>query len=64
MSMLELINKGGPIVWILFAYSVVALSIVVERLLHFLLMPKPEKNVETVIENSTETEKTWKKGDF
>jgi len=54
MSMLELINKGGPIVWILFAYSVVALSIIVERLLHFSLMPKPEKNIETAIENSVE----------
>lgn len=38
MSMLELFDKGGPVVWILLGYSVMALAIVLERYLHFLRM--------------------------
>lgn len=35
MSMLDIFSKGGPVVWILFAYSIIALAIVLERYLHF-----------------------------
>lgn len=35
MSVIEILDKGGPIAWILFGYSVVALAIVFERLFHF-----------------------------
>ena len=38
MHMLEILDKGGPVVWILLCYSVVALAIVLERYLHFLRM--------------------------
>ena len=38
MNMLEILDKGGPVVWILLCYSVVALAIVLERYLHFLRM--------------------------
>lgn len=38
MSMLELFDKGGPVVWILLGYSIMALAIVLERYVHFLRM--------------------------
>ena len=38
MSILDIVNKGGPVVWILLAYSIIALSIVLERYLHFVRM--------------------------
>ncbi|MFK5914206.1 MAG: MotA/TolQ/ExbB proton channel family protein [Woeseiaceae bacterium] len=38
MSMFEMLDKGGPVVWILLCYSVVALAIVMERYLHFIRM--------------------------
>lgn len=38
MNMLELIDKGGPVVWILLGYSIMALGIVLERYVHFLRM--------------------------
>ena len=36
--MLEILDKGGPVVWVLLCYSIVALAIVLERYLHFLRM--------------------------
>lgn len=36
--MIELLERGGPVVWVLAGYSVLALSIVIERLLHFARM--------------------------
>ena len=36
--MFEILDKGGPVVWILLCYSVVALAIVLERYLHFFRM--------------------------
>jgi len=44
MTIIELFDKGGVIVWILLMYSVVALSIIIERVLHFLLMGQPATN--------------------
>ncbi len=38
MSMFEILDKGGPVVWILLCYSIIALAIVLERYLHFLRM--------------------------
>jgi len=38
MNVLEIISKGGPVVWVLLGYSVVAFTIVLERYLHFLRM--------------------------
>ena len=40
MNMLEVLDKGGPVVWILFFYSIVATTIVFERYVHFLRMGK------------------------
>ena len=36
--MFEILDKGGPVVWILLCYSIIALAIVLERYLHFLRM--------------------------
>ena len=38
MSMFEILDKGGPVVWILLCYSITALAIVLERYLHFFRM--------------------------
>ncbi|SCZ63671.1 MotA/TolQ/ExbB proton channel family protein [Thiohalomonas denitrificans] len=38
MMISELFAKGGPVVWILAGYSLVALTIIVERLIHFALL--------------------------
>ncbi|MFA5530924.1 MAG: MotA/TolQ/ExbB proton channel family protein [Thiohalomonadaceae bacterium] len=35
MSLIDILHKGGPVAWILFGYSVVALAIVLERIFHF-----------------------------
>jgi len=40
MEITTLIDKGGPVMWVLLGYSVVAVAIVVERLLHLQLLPK------------------------
>jgi len=51
MTIIELFNKGGVIVWVLFIYSGVALAIIIERFLHFSLMGKPAKNSDELFEN-------------
>ncbi len=38
MSIFEILDKGGPVVWILLCYSITALAIVLERYLHFFRM--------------------------
>ena len=38
MTVVEIFEKGGPIVWVLLAYSIIALALVLERVLHFMLM--------------------------
>lgn len=38
MVLADIFDKGGIVVWILLGYSILALAIVLERLLHFLFM--------------------------
>ncbi|MGM0594865.1 MAG: MotA/TolQ/ExbB proton channel family protein [Pseudomonadota bacterium] len=38
MTLMEIFDKGGVVVWVLLGYSVVALALILERLLQFLLM--------------------------
>lgn len=38
MTIADLFDKGGPVVWVLAAYSVLGLGIVLDRYLHFLRM--------------------------
>ncbi len=47
MDIVMLINKGGPVMWVLLGYSVVAIAIVVERLLHFSLLARSNQETET-----------------
>ncbi|MEJ2380601.1 MAG: MotA/TolQ/ExbB proton channel family protein [Gammaproteobacteria bacterium] len=47
MTVYDIFDKGGPVVWVLTGYSVVALAIVIERLLRFLLLPRPPGAFET-----------------
>jgi biopolymer transport protein ExbB len=42
----EIVDKGGPIVWVLLAYSFVALALVVERVLQFVMMQKLPRDFE------------------
>lgn len=40
----EMVTKGGPVVFILIGYSLVALTIAIERLMFFLFLPRPAKD--------------------
>lgn len=46
MNIIDIFDKGGVVIWVLLAYSFIAMVIVVERLLHFALMQKPGKEFE------------------
>lgn len=48
MDISALIDKGGPVMWILVGYSAVALAIVIERLLHLHLLPKAGSDLDTL----------------
>ena len=52
MSVSEIFAKGGPVVWILLAYSIIALAIVLERYLHFFLIGKLPKNFSSDMQSS------------
>jgi biopolymer transport protein ExbB len=47
MGWQEIIAKGGPVVLVLIGYSVVAVTIVAERLFYFALLARPAKDFET-----------------
>jgi biopolymer transport protein ExbB len=47
MNIALIFDKGGPVVWILAALSVLALSIVIERLLHFWRMGRLPADFDT-----------------
>lgn len=47
MSILDLFEKGGPVVWILAGYSVVALGIALERFIFLFLIEKAPSDLET-----------------
>ncbi len=49
MLVADIFNKGGPIVWILLAYSFIALVLVIERSLHYLLMKKLPSDFESAL---------------
>lgn len=46
MVIAEIFEKGGPIVWVLLAYSIIALTIVIERVLHYMLMKRLPRDFE------------------
>jgi len=47
MILSDIFDKGGIVIWILLAYSFVAMVIVTERLIHYFLMKKPAVNFES-----------------
>jgi biopolymer transport protein ExbB len=49
MVVAEIFDKGGPIVWVLLAYSFVALVLVLERTLRYVLMEKLPRNFEQAL---------------
>ena len=49
MMIEDLFDKGGPIVWILLAYSFIALVLVLERSLHYLFMGKLPRDFEALL---------------
>ena len=46
MTMVEIFDKGGVIVWVLLAYSLLALTLIIERLLRFGMMGKLPQDFE------------------
>jgi len=48
MDVTMLINKGGPVMWVLLGYSIVAVAIAVERLIYFYLLPKAGREMESL----------------
>jgi len=42
----DIFDKGGIVVWVLLAYSIIALAIVIERVLQFMLMGRLPKDFE------------------
>jgi biopolymer transport protein ExbB len=60
MTFEQLFTKGGPVVWILAGYSVIALTIVIERILFFVLSPKPSKGFEETLRHALEEKRAPK----
>lgn len=52
MSVMEIFDKGGAVVWILLMYSMVAMVIVIERLINFYLMETPENGFDEILKDS------------
>lgn len=52
MLIAEIFDKGGPVVWVLTGYSFIALVLVIERSLHYLLMKKLPRDFETALANA------------
>lgn len=46
MSIADIFDKGGFVVWILFGYSVIALTLLLERFMNFALLPRPPRDFE------------------
>lgn len=55
MTLEVLFVRGGPVVWVLAAYSVLGLAIVLERYLHFLRMGRSARDLESVLFSGTGT---------
>ena len=49
MTMVEIFDKGGVVVWVLLGYSLLALSIIIERLIRFGMMGKLPQQFEAAL---------------
>lgn len=52
MSIVDVFDKGGVVIWVLLAYSFIAMVIVTERLIHYALMQKPANDFENTLCNA------------
>lgn len=59
MLVADIFEKGGPIVWILLVYSFIALALVIERLLHYMLMKKLPRDFEQALARAFSENKVW-----
>lgn len=50
-----MMDKGGPVMWVLLAYSVIALAIVLERAIALLRMPRMDGDVSRALATDPET---------
>jgi len=62
MSIVEIFDKGGPVVWILAGYSVIALAIVIDRYIHFFLMGRAPGDIEEYTRSVTRFDTTAENG--
>lgn len=64
MTMIEILDKGGVVVWVLLAYSLLALSLVIERLLRFATMGRLPDDFERQLPSMYKTGKldSWLHG--
>ena len=56
MNIPEIFTKGGPVVWLLLAYSIIALAIVLERYLHFFLIGKLPRSFSNDLQNAANSD--------
>ena len=56
MSVPEIFSKGGPVVWILLAYSIIAFAIVLERYLHFFRMGRLPRDFSSNMQHASNGE--------
>ncbi len=56
MSVIDIFDKGGVIVWVLAGYSVIALTILFERLIHFTFMRRLPKKLEKKMDEGFKTQ--------
>ncbi|MCF7821298.1 MAG: MotA/TolQ/ExbB proton channel family protein [Mariprofundaceae bacterium] len=52
MDVTMLIDKGGPVMWVLLGYSIIAVAITVERFIYFYLLPRAESEIENLQSSS------------
>lgn len=57
MNILDIFAKGGPVVWILFTYSVIALAIALERYIHFIRMRRLNSQFTFQLQDAIEKDK-------
>lgn len=57
MSAEEMIAKGGVVVWVLLVYSLLAVSIIIERFIYFYLLGRPSQVLEQQLQAGDDTSK-------
>ncbi len=58
MSITEVFDKGGPVVWVLLGYSLLAMTIIMERLMRFAMMGRLPQEFEQKLMQSIRQQQT------